>query len=230
MSHQSAAPSSGSNSIPFADQTIGRFTSGLPRRSRRLQSGTPCTPVRPYSSPPPVEPSEFHGVDPATIPYINDDPDWVDASIPVLTPAFQTPPVADHNPINNQLAKALRQLLENLNRGSTPKPHQSKAHIPDTFDGSDPHKLNHFLFQCQLFFYANPSQSSIDEEKINFAMTYLLSRLGKMAKSLFIFLFLFFSFLIGLTTTRWSTGKYHVTLSQWCDRWSCHRSQLQCVT
>jgi len=38
--------------------------------------------------------------------------------------------------------------------------------------------------------------------------------LGKMAKSLFIFLFLFFSFLIGLTTTRWSVGKYHVTLSQ----------------
>ena len=41
-----------------------------------------------------------------------------------------------------------------------------------------------------------------------------LSWLGKTAKSLFIFLFLFFSFLIGLTTTRWSTGKYHVTLSQ----------------
>ena len=39
--------------------------------------------------------------------------------------------------------------------------------------------------------------------------------LGKTAKSLFIFLFFFFSFLlIGLTTTRWSTGKSHVTLSQ----------------
>jgi len=45
MSHQSAAPSSGSNSIPLTDRTIGRFTSGLPRRSRRLQSGTPHTPV-----------------------------------------------------------------------------------------------------------------------------------------------------------------------------------------
>ena len=43
-----------------------------------------------------------------------------------------------------------------------------------------------------------------------------MSWLGKLAKSLFIFLFLF-------TTTRWSTGKYHVTLSQchnWCDRGS----------
>ena len=98
MSRQSAAPSSGSNSIPLADRTIGRFTSGLPRRSRRLQSGTPRTLV---------EPSEFHRVDPATIPHIDDDPDWVDAPIPVPIPAFQTPPVADCNPINNQLAEAL---------------------------------------------------------------------------------------------------------------------------
>ena len=173
MSRQSAAPSSGSNSIPLADRTIGRFTSGLPRRSKRFQSGTPRTPVRPRSSPPPVEPSEFHGVDPATIPHINDDPDWVDAPIPVPTPVFQTPPVADRNPINNQLAEALRQISENLNRGSAPKPHQSKARILDTFDGSDPHKLNHFLFQCRLFFHANPSQFSTDEEKINFVMTYL---------------------------------------------------------
>jgi len=37
--------------------------------------------------------------------------------------------------------------------------------------------------------------------------------------------FFFFSFLIGLTTTRWSVGKYHVILSQchkWCDGWSHH--------
>ena len=146
MSHQSAAPSSRSNSIPLANRTIGRFTSGLPKRSRRLQSGTSCTPVCPRSSPPLVEPLEFHRVDPTTIPHVDDDLDWVDAPIPVLTPVFQTPPVADRNPINNQLAKALRQLSENLNRGSAPKPQQSKAHILDTFDGSDSHKLNHFLF------------------------------------------------------------------------------------
>ena len=162
-------------SILLANRTIGCFTLDLLRRSRHLQLGTPHTPVHPCSSLSPVEPLEFHRVDPTTIPHIDDDPEWVDASIPVPTPAFQTPPVADHNPINNQLAKALRQLSENLNRGSVPKPHQSKAHILDTFDGSDPHKLNHFLFQCQLFFYANPSQFSTDEEKINFAMTYLSS-------------------------------------------------------
>jgi len=118
-----------------------------------------------------VEPLEFHGVDPFTVSHVVIDPDWVDAPIPVSTPVFQTsPPVADHN---NQLAEALQQLSENLNRGSAPKPHQSKARIPDTFDGSDPHKLNYFLFQCQLFFCANPSQFSTNEEKINFVMTHL---------------------------------------------------------
>jgi len=94
-----------------------------------------------------VEPLEFHGVDPATIPHVNDDLDWVNAPIPVPTSVFQTSPlVADCNPVNNQLAEALQQLLENLNRGSVPKPLQLKAYILDTFDGSDPHKLNHFLF------------------------------------------------------------------------------------
>ena len=97
----------------------------------------------------------------------------MNAPIPVPTPVLQTLPVADHNSINNQLAKTLRQLSENLNRELAPKPHQSKVHIPDTFDGSDPHKLNHFLFQCWLFFHANPLQFSTDEEKINFMMTYL---------------------------------------------------------
>jgi len=118
-------------------------------------------------------------VDPSTVPHVDDNPDWVDAPNPVPTSVFQTPLVADHNPVSNpvsnQLAEALRQLLENLNKRSAPKLHQSKARIPDTFDGSDPYKLNHFLFQCRLFFHANPSQFSTDEGKINFAMAYLSS-------------------------------------------------------
>ena len=72
-----------------------------------MSPGTPRTPVRPRSSPPLVEPSEFHKVDPTTIPHIDDDLDWVDAPISVPTPAFQTPPVADRIPINNQLAEVL---------------------------------------------------------------------------------------------------------------------------
>jgi len=130
--------------------------------------------VRPHSSSPLVEPLEFHGVDPATIPHIDDNLNWVDAPIPAPTSVFQTSP-PDCNPINNQLAEALRQLSENLNRGSASKSSQLKTCIPDTFDGSDPHRLNHFLFQCWLYFHANPLQFPTDEEKINFAMTYLFS-------------------------------------------------------
>jgi len=115
-------------------------------------------------------------MDPTTIPHVDDNPDWVDAPISIPTPVFQTlPPVTDLNPVNNQLAEALQQLLENLNKGSVPKPQQSKARILDTFNSSDSHKLNHFLFQYRLFFCANPLQFSTDEEKINFAMTYLSS-------------------------------------------------------
>jgi len=130
--------------------------------------------VHSYLSLLPVEPLEFYGVDPATISHVNDDLDWVDAPILVLTPVFQTlPSVTDCNSVNNQLAKTLQQLSKNLNRGSAPKFHQLKAYILNTFDGSNPHKLNHFLFQYWLFFRANPSQFSTNEEKINFVMTYL---------------------------------------------------------
>jgi len=54
-----------------------------------------------------------------------------------------------------------------------PKPHQLKARIPNTFNSFDPHKLNYFLFQCQLYFCANALQFPTNKEKINFVMTYL---------------------------------------------------------
>ena len=70
-----------------------------------------------------MEPLEFHGVDPITIPHVDNNLDWVNAPIPVPTPVFQTSsPIINHNPIDNQLAETLQQLLENLNRGSALKP------------------------------------------------------------------------------------------------------------
>jgi len=70
--------------------------------------GDICTPVSPHSSPSLVEPLEFHSVNPTTIPHIDNDLDWVDTPIPIATPVFQTsPPIANHNPVNNQLAEAL---------------------------------------------------------------------------------------------------------------------------
>jgi len=78
---------------------------------------------------------------------------------------------------NEQLAKVLSRLANTLNTNQTPGPNtnsrETKAHIPDTFSGTEPNKLNNFLFQCHLYFHANPVQFDIDIAKINFAMTYL---------------------------------------------------------
>jgi len=58
----------------------------------------------------------------------------------------------------------------------------------------------------------------------------------RLSHYLYFFSFLFFFFFFGLTTTRWSVGKYHMTLSQCHNgvtdghRWSRHKSQSQGVT
>ena len=102
MSCHSAVPSFRSNSIPLANQTIVCPTSSLPRRLRCFHSGAPCTLVCPLLSPLSVDSLEFHNMDPVTIPHVNNDPDWVDAPIPIPILVFQTLPSAtDRNPINN---------------------------------------------------------------------------------------------------------------------------------
>jgi len=75
------------------------------------------------------------------------------------------------------LAKVLGQLANTLNTNQTPAPNTNsrgtKAYIPDTFSGTEPDKLNNFLFQCRLYFHANLAQFDTDIAKINFAITYL---------------------------------------------------------
>ena len=75
------------------------------------------------------------------------------------------------------MTKVLGQLANTLNSNQTPGPNTNskgtKAHIPDTFSSTKPDKLNNFLFQCQLYFRANPAQFDMDIVKINFAMIYL---------------------------------------------------------
>ena len=41
------------------------------------------------------------------------------------------------------------------------------------FSSTEPNKLNNLLFQCHLYFCANPVQFDMDIAKINFTMTYL---------------------------------------------------------
>jgi len=81
------------------------------------------------------------------------------------------------NNTNEQLAEVLGRLANTLNANQTPGPNTNsrgtKACIPNTFSGTEPDKLNNFLFQCHLYFHANLVQFDMDIAKINFAMTYL---------------------------------------------------------
>jgi len=118
---------------------------------------------------------------------VDNDPNWEDT--PTTNPITnltanrltssthsQSKPRQSNN-TNKQLAEVLSQLANTLNSNQTPGPNTNsrgtKAHIPDTFSGTEFDKLNNFLFQCHLYFYANLAQFDTDIVKINFTMTYL---------------------------------------------------------
>ena len=125
---------------------------------------------------------------PSIIPADN-DPNWEDlpttnpiTNLAANRPTSSTrsrskPRRSDNTNTNEQLAKVLDQLANTLNANQTPGPNTNsrgtKVHIPDTFSGTEPDKLNNFLFQYKLYFRANPVQFNTDIVKINFAMTYL---------------------------------------------------------
>ena len=75
-----------------------------------------------------------------------------------------------------KLAMALMLITEELHRRdrSTPAPKLAKAKEPDTFDSSDPKKLNNFILLCNLYFRTNPSYED-DATKVTFALSYLRS-------------------------------------------------------
>ena len=117
---------------------------------------------------------------------IDNDPNWEDtpanpstnnniANRPTSSTHLQSKHCWSDN-TNEQLAKVLGRLANTLNSNQTPGSNTNsrgtKAHIPDTFSSTKPNKLNNFLFQCQLYFHANPAQFNTDITKINFAMTY----------------------------------------------------------
>ena len=123
---------------------------------------------------------------PSIVPTDN-DPNWEDAPAnPSTNNNITNRPISFtcsqsklywSNNTNKQLAEVLGQLANTLNSNQTSGPNTNsrgtRAHIPDTFSGAEPDKLNNFLFQCWLYFHANPVQFNTDIVKINFAMTYL---------------------------------------------------------
>ena len=118
---------------------------------------------------------------------MDNDPNWEDdpTTNPNTNLAANRPTSSTHSwskphwseNTNEQLAEVLGRLANTLNTNQTPGPNTNsrgtKARIPNTFSGTEPDKLNNFLFQCRLYFHANLAQFDTDIVKINFTMTYL---------------------------------------------------------
>jgi hypothetical protein len=69
------------------------------------------------------------------------------------------------------LAEAITLMTKEL-KGRDPKKSKIKAKEPDTFDGSDPKKLNNFILLCSLYFRSDSTYID-DEAKVTFALSYL---------------------------------------------------------
>jgi len=85
------------------------------------------------------------------------DPDLIDPSDPEM-----------------DLTQALQLLAKNIGGMPSQKPKTSiKPRVPDTFDGSNPNKLEVFLFQCQMYLAVCSDDFPDDESKVTFVLSYL---------------------------------------------------------
>ena len=157
----------------------------MPQHSRQLHQRGRSSPRSPSST---IQPAQtiLPVPGPSIVPADN-NPNWEDAPTnpstnnnianrPMSSTRSWSKPHRSDN-TNEQLAEVLSRLANTLNANQTPRPNTNsrgtKARIPDTFSGTEPDKLNNFLFQCRLYFCTNPVQFDMDIAKINFTMTYL---------------------------------------------------------
>jgi len=170
--------------LHFSDQLA--YPPNASRHLRRIHQRGRSSPKSPSST---IQPTRT--VSPVSGPSIvpaDNDPNWEDTPTtnPITNNNIANRPTSStrswskphwSNNTNKQLAEVLSRLAHTLNTNQTPafntNSRGTKAHIPDTFSGTEPDKLNNFLFQYRLYFCANLAQFDIDIAKINFAMTYL---------------------------------------------------------
>ena len=134
------------------------YLPNVPWYSKRIHQWGCSSPRSPFST---IQPSQT--ASPVSGPSIisaDNDSNWEDAPANPSTnnnianrPMFYThsyskPHRSDNT--NEQLAEVLSQLANTLNSNQTPRPNTNsrgtKACIPNTFSGTEPDKLNNFLF------------------------------------------------------------------------------------
>src|ERR1700679_1126165 len=69
------------------------------------------------------------------------------------------------------LTEAILLMTKELRRRENPT-RKVKAKEPDTYDGSDPRKLNNFILQCNLFFRSDPVYDD-EAARVSLALSYL---------------------------------------------------------
>ena len=87
-------------------------------------------------------------------------------------PQASLAPSSIQDEVTANLAVAIQQMTQELRRQETQSTKQAKAKEPDTFDSTDPRKLNNFILLCNLYFRSNPAYSD-DSAKVTFALSYL---------------------------------------------------------
>jgi len=94
---------------------------------------------------------------------------------PVIPIIEFNPFISQSNPFvyppSTNIINAICHLSNTLGRSSVAP--SVKVYVPDVFDGTDPHQLHHFLFQCHLYFYSRLTLFKSDGDKVNFAITYV---------------------------------------------------------
>jgi len=97
------------------------------------------------------------------------------SSQPVIPIIESNPVISQSNPSvhppSANIVNTLCHLSNTLGRPPIAPP--VKVRVPDVFDGTDPHQLHRFLFQCRLYFRSGPTLFKSDVDKVNFAMTYV---------------------------------------------------------
>ena len=126
------------------------FNMVLPCCTIAHRTGTQETSVEPLPT------NQETPIDPATVP-IPEEPKDIE-------------PSEDATP---NLAEAITLMTSELrHRGNNSGHSAPKVKEPDTFDGTDPCKLNNFILLCNLYFRNNPSYFD-DSAKVTFALTHL---------------------------------------------------------
>src|SRR6202789_1742715 len=104
----------------------------------------------------------------------------LDSPEPEAEPAIKNPANPEdltEAPLGNtsSLAEAIVLMTEELRHRDRDGPSRSsgavnKVRKPDTFDGSDPRKLNNFILLCNLYFRNNPSYI-LEEPKVTLGLS-----------------------------------------------------------